>query len=316
MGQICVNRRYELPIEDAPAAGANDPLRCAYAFAVSPTIDEPLGYCTAQNPMMSPLEIVADRTGTWEFDFVGEPETLAVGSRQRSTRFFEIDVFTPDGVPVTGGRVHASQWLLNAHRFENTNSSTFYVRRPVGNAAWVWVLSQQDWQGGQYLVLANREGLSEHPDQSWCQYGDPEDGQCGPADLEGLPQRMYAEYPLYLNFPDPAPEAPPEAEILELNFNDAAGTASISPDGDGVQDDGTFGFQTPVPGIYRILIDANLDGAFDPLTEVIVRDAARIGRNQFVWDGKDAAGIALPAGEYPFQVALNVAETHFPLADI
>ena len=78
----------------------------------------------------------------------------------------------------------------------------------------------------------------------------------------------------------------------------------ISPNGDGVQDNGTFAFEAPLPGIYRIYIDLNRDGDFDPLTEVIRRDAARVGRNQFVWDGTEIVEYIVHM--YPFGFRLDL----------
>ena len=56
-----------------------------------------------------------------------------------------------------------------------------------------------------------------------------------------------------------------------MAFNDEVGTASISPDGDGVQDGGEFSFVPNMRGVWRIIIDTDRDGAFDGARDLALR---------------------------------------------
>jgi hypothetical protein len=316
MGQLCVNRRYGLPIDDAPPAQGNERLLCATPYAVSPTIDPTLGLCTASSPATNSIQITTDRMGVWEFDLAGEPASLPPIDGTRSTRFFEFNVHSPTGEQIQGGRVFARQWLINTHSLVHQGIGTFYALRRVGQAAIIWAMSYENWQGGTYSILANSMGVENHQDQSWCYVTNPDGMTCGRRGAGAVPELVYNEFLLYLNYPSPEPPLPDPILIENLAFNDSVGTASISPDGDNEQDTGHFTFSTPTAGVYRIWIDVNQDGQFDPLTEIIARADARSGRNSFEWGGSDPDGSILPEGEYGFQVTLDLAEIHFPIIGV
>ena len=57
-----------------------------------------------------------------------------------------------------------------------------------------------------------------------------------------------------------APAAPAAPEISNVQFNDSAGTNTISPNGDGNQDTGTFSFDSNVDGTYQVIVDTDGDG--------------------------------------------------------
>ena len=280
---------------------------CGRPYAISAA----RGQCTADGAP-DYIEVETPAAGVYQLDFAGEPETLTESGV--TTRYFLADVRGADGAPAPPGRVFSAQWLLNAHGFANGTNATFYAQ--VEHAPGVGVtyaIRFADMRGFRYSVLANRRGLVEYPDRSWCMFGDaPDCAAFGMA--EGRSARSV--YPLYLA-PPPSLAAPPAARIEALRFEDDAGTATLSPNGDGIQDVGTFSFSVDQPGIWRVIIDANGDGAFDasvdPTLSGITQADAPI---EAIWDGTDAAGAPLPPGEYAFQVEHTIGEMHLPMFDI
>ena len=305
MGLSCNIVRTGLPIDAEHPSG-----RCGRTLTV--TANE--GYCNSETPAAQWLEVITDVAGTWTVDFAAEPETITTSGD--STRYFEIDVRDPQGNPAPAGRVYARQWLLNAHTFDLGSAANFYVVADVGDGAHVFVIDYADIRGFRYGIIANRTGIQEHTNRSWCQFGDPNAALECPFFQEADLQRAPASYSLYLNFPNPVPMAPPAPALAHLRFEDDAGTPSISPNGDGVQDTGRFLFDSNLIGVYRITIDTDANGIFDATQDVQLSGQAEIGPNEVLWDGTDRDGIALPDGAYAFDVELTSGETHFPMSDI
>ena len=290
-------------------SGAIEPARglgyCGLTFAVNAQ----RGYCNAAQPDEDRRwqTHLADVEGHWVFDFVGEPETLTGSGR--STRYFEVDV-----VDAPPGRVNSRLWRINAHSFDYGTDADFHVSVPAGGgAAYLYVLDLEDLRGFRFGVVANRDGIDGHPRQSWCLFDDPVDGDCP---LEGDVQRRQREHPLYLATPDPTPPPAPPLALSDLEFNDSAGTTTITPNGDGVQDLGIFSFESSVDGVYEIVVDTNRDGTFDRTRDKLLRGDVRAGPNDVAWDGTDRDGQVVAAGAYRFQVELTAGEVHFPMDDI
>ncbi len=315
--ELCYVQPYGVPIEAFRERNEREPMgseraRCGRLLSVSPA---GLGYCTAdtEDPLYHVLD--AGEPGLWGFDFVGEPETRTPSGT--STRYFEIEVRRPDDSPIEGSRVSALFWQLNAHDFTYATAADFYAVAPVGDGARVFVIDFEAMRGFRYTVVANDDGLVDHPDQSWCEFGDPVDGLC-PEQGEGDRQLFYSQYVIHLGYPDPPPDPPSAPEIADFTFDDSAGTRTISPNGDGVQDDGVFRFAPNLRGIWRLVVDTDGDGTFDP-----TRDFSRRGRVtdpgaaiEVPFDGLDPEGAPYPDGAYPVRLELSIGETHFPMADI
>ncbi len=304
MGRVCFDPRRGAP----PEAGSMG--RCAIPHAVTAA----RGYCRDGQAPEAWIEVVADVAGRWELDLASEPETISNDSGG-STRYFEVDVLRDGGEPVQGGRLNARQWLINAHNFDLATDADFYVMATVNDGARIFVIDYEEMRGFRYSIIANQQGLRDHPNQSWCQFGDPTEEGCAFFG-QGDSQAVFTGYNLYLNFPDPPPAPSPGPMMANFEFNDDAGTPSISPDGDGVQDVGTFSFESNVDGVFKITLDTNQDGVFDAAEDVQVSGEARVGRNELMWDGRGRDGLVVPDGDYAFQVELITAETHFPMLDI
>ncbi len=304
MGQLCYRRRQGVPVAE------DEEGRCAIPLQITAEV----GYCRHEQAPLAWVEIVADVTGRWEIDFAAEPETLSPSGR--STRYFEVDVMDADGVSVNGGRLNTRQWLLNAHNFRLATDADFFVRATVNDGARIFVVDYEQLRGFRYSIIANNEGLQQHSNRSWCQFGDPDDALLCPFFDEAAQQPAVLGYLLYLNFPDPAPPPAPSPMLVRFEFNDEAGTASISPNGDGVQDHGVFSFESNVDAVFKITFDVNGDGVFDGSSEPQISGRATVGPNTVEWDGTDRDGVVVPDGEYAFEVELITAETHFPMFDI
>ncbi len=282
---------------------------CGLTFAV-----DGAGVCDAGQPFEARVwhETVADVEGHWVLDFVGEPETLTGSGR--STRFFEVDVADADGESIPGGRVNSRLWRINAHSFDYGTDADFHVLVPAtAETAHLYVLDLEDLRGFRFGVVANSDGIDGHARESWCLFSDPVEGEC-PA--EGPVQSRAREFPLYLQTPDPLPGLAPPLAVDGLEFNDSAGTPSITPDGDGTQDVGRFSFVTTVDGIYEIVVDTDLDGVFDRDLDRVMRGPAVEGANEVEWDGAGRDGEVVVDGAYPFRVELTSGEAHFPMDDI
>ena len=104
--------------------------------------------------------------------------------------------------------------------------------------------------------------------------------------------------------------------ISDLHFIDDDGVdISISPNGDGIQDSGTFEFTSDVAGTYAITIDTNQDGDFG-LGDRLLLGNTIVGSNSVDWDGTDTGGAVLPLGTYDVQVQIRLGEYHFIASDV
>ena len=283
--------------------------QCAFAQC---NIKSRTWFCNALGQESQPHEVPTPVEGTWEIDFVGEqlpPE------RAPSTRFFDVTVIGSDGTPVPDGRVHALQWLLSIDPFLDTPPAQFYIRRPVGDAHVLWKLNAAAWGSGSYKVTANSMGIETQKDRSWCMYYDPQTEACTAG--QGPGPQVYTEFPMYLNAPAGERNDASVSEVTQLSFNDEVGTASITPNGDGFQDELTIAFTANLGGIGRLYIDANNDGVFDPMTELALRGDVVTGANRLVWNGTLLGQeTALPAGDYAFAMTLSIGEVHVPTTSV
>ncbi len=296
------------------------------------TVTRDRGYCDFQSGPGNWLEIEAEAPGIYIVHFAGEPETLAGPRNGFSTRYFSIDVLTDEGDSAPGGRIFSPMWEVNAHDFGYATDTDFYAVARVDalidgertSGARVFVIDFDDMRGHRYSLVANELGLvgadgdTRLARLSWCLYGDPDErtGECRHARAGDVAALPVPQYRVYLNYPDPAPPVAPEPSLTEVAFNDDAGGVSISPNDDGVQDEGAFSFVSNVAGTYFVFIDVDGDGVVDPAVDVLLNGAAEVGPNEAVWDGTGADGEPVGAGEYRFLVVLITAETHFPMIDI
>ncbi|KAB8141593.1 DUF11 domain-containing protein [Chloroflexia bacterium SDU3-3] len=109
-----------------------------------------------------------------------------------------------------------------------------------------------------------------------------------------------------------APVAPPTpSNFIFTGSEGTPGAAGTSPL------NGNFSFDTPNNGSYSIIIDANGDGIYGNANDRILLGTATAGSNTVPWDGRDANGMQLPAGNmtYGAEIELFAGEVHFPFFD-
>ena len=306
-GYACLDLRRGTPVTP-------ESLRPRCGIAVS--IDAASGYCNAQQAVGARRweEVDVDVEGAWQLNFVGEPETLT--STNRSTRFFEVDVIDAAGNSAPPGRLHTDNWTINAHSFNYGTFTEFYVVAEVNDGARVFVIDFDDMRGFNYSLLANRVGITGRPGTSYCLIGERDLLGFCPTTIQGAGALSIPEYDIYLNYPDPAPAPAPVPQIENVQFNDEVGSNSITPNGDGEQDLGTFTFESNITGTYQIIIDTNRDGVLDGGQDLVLRGAAVVGENSVEWDGRDQNDNIVADGEYEFELRLITGETHFPMSDI
>jgi hypothetical protein len=296
---------------EGPGVGA-----CVFSYPVTAES----GYCNHVTGPGNWVTKVADEVGRWNFNLIGEIETLSPSGE--SVRYFAVDVLDAQGEPVAGGRLNTDAWQINAHRFAYATDADFYVVAPVESdeveGAFVFVIDFLGMQGFRWTLAANRTGVRSHENQSWCQFGDPDENLDCPFErsAESPGQTATRQYRIYLNYPDPAPQAAPETILSNPSFDDYSGTTTLTPDGDGRQDEGVFTFESSIDGVYKITFDTNDDGVFDASVDHQISGLADTGINRVTWDGTGRDGMPLADGDYAFQIELIAGETHFPMFDI
>ena len=315
---------------------ANSAKVCMKAFAVTDSV----GYCNAANPEPRAWhEFTAPSDGNWVLLFAGEPESRSVISGG-STRYFNVKVF--NGGTEQMGRLYSNYWSLNSHYFSETplmdNSympsrisrsygadSEFYIvanttgfTAQPGNPAHVFHIDYDNISGFRWQLSVNQIGIDGITEQSWCQYGDPNENQECPAASPTAKQHD-GEYLIYLNQPEVDEPLKPEITVDASQaylFVDEANSNTISPNGDGNQDQGYFKFISNIQGSYQIVVDTDGDGEFDTS-----KDWTKVGKitskNVNVpWGGVDKDGRPVQNETYKYRVTLIAGETHFPMADI
>ena len=308
-GQTCIDRHREAATDAFAEEDIGPNNRCAIALSVTAE----RGACTADAPPRAWHRLDTERPGVWAFDFAGEPETLETGGR--TTRYFEIDVRGSSGAPIDAGRVWSDQWLLRNHDALGGSTADFFAKVPVGGGAEVFVLTFNGLESTRYTVLANPEGVHEVPHRSACVYAPVSDEPLCPS--QGLRARnAYAHLPIYLTFPQLDDGTPPIPRLEEARFEDEVGSITLSPNNDGVQDQGVFSFRTNVNGRYAVWIDADSNDRFGSDGDVVLTGTATPGLNEVTWDGRNDAGEPLADGSYRIKIELRIAETHFPFAGI
>ncbi len=219
---------------------------------------------------------------------------------------FDITV-TPDTATnpdptISDGRLWALGWAYDTGTFSESGATDadYYVLIPGGrtNTDYVWKLDLNKFSGYVYTLVANDLGVAA----PYSGYSVPTSGN-----------KVCEKFPLYFGYPVVAESLPTEPPVITggLTFVDSAGEDfAITPNNDGVQDSGTFEFDSDVEGTYAITIDTNGDGAFGSGDKLLLGNMVA-GLNQVVWDGTDADGTTLATGRYAANLETRLGEYHF-----
>lgn len=258
-------------------------------------------------PIATPVRFVTPASGTYELRLFNTSQ-----SDQNSTVFERYDItvtptdqIDPDPTAVQG-RVFAPSWAFNAGGFGIETNADFFVKVPGGfpNTNFVWKLDLNEFAGFGYEIIANAIGVDP-----------PNSGRSVPV----AGNNASPEYPIYLNYPEVvAPEPIQTAIIRNFRFVDDEGIdRGISPGSTiGVQDEGTFSFETNVDGTYAITIDVDGDTVIDQDDVLLLGTTTADVPISVPWNGQTNAGDILPNGDYQANLEVRVGEYHFVARDV
>ncbi|MEO1385744.1 MAG: GEVED domain-containing protein [Cyanobacteria bacterium J06634_6] len=264
--------------------------------------------------LTTPLQFTASTPGTYEVRLFNE-STAANGILRRVDVTVTPDAATPVDPTLSQGRIYAYSWAFNAGGYTTAESANtdYFIKVPGGRPGdnFVWRLDLNNFAGFIYEIIANNLGVDS-----------PYEGLSANFVEDGITNTLTPRFPLYLSFPQivgTRPTVPPE--VTQFKFTDSDGVDnSISPsDTSGVQDTGTFSFNTDIDGTFLIVIDADQDGQYAPSPnspkDTFIFGTATPGSNSVVWDGTDNEGNPLPEGTYTARLQVRLGEFHFVASD-
>ena len=273
-------------------------------------------------PLTQPVRYTTSTTGSYRIvlDNLSTDPDPADGSPNPQHNNFRVNYFERWDVSVTpdtatnpipsdaSGRLWSFRWNISAGGFESTRTTDadLYVLAPGGrpNTDYVWQIDLNNLAGFTYNIIANDIGISP-----------PNSGFSTPV----AGNTANHKFPIYASVPAIASPAPSTGPVItNLRFADSDGMdASISPGSTpGVQDTGSFSFESDVEGTYAVIVDANADGRFGDPGDVLLLGALAIGANVVSWDGRDPSGGILATGAYSAQVSLRTGELHVVTQDV
>lgn len=307
LGQLCMASSEGLPVSES--FDTEQTGECGYTFAVAPTADPSLGVCAGPDGARRYHSFTTTEAGVWRMDMVGERETL--GAPLASTRFFDIEVLDSAGLIVSAPRVFSYQWFLVNHSNEQTAPVTLFPRRRVAGEPYWYALTLDGVRDYDFGLLANSSGIAESEGRSsTCQQVvDNRLSPPCPLAFEGRRATLFAQSPIFLR-PTNALEPAPNFRISDLNIQDEAGTGSISPNADGIQDSFIISFNASTPGTLRLWIDIDLDGTASLSDELVLKREFQSGPQELIWDGTDGNGARLGDGAFPFSAHFSFGELH------
>ncbi len=265
-----------------------------------------VGRVTCTNPfsaaLNNPLKYVTTTSGAYEVRLYNNSSTVF--------RRFDITV-TPNTATlpnptIRAGRLWSYSWAFNAGSYVKTASTDadYFSLTPGSEPGtnFIWRLDLNKFAGYVYEIAANGIGVDA-----------PNSGLSVPTSGNNLTP----DFPVYLGYPvvaGPLPAVAPSTS--NFYFVDNAGQDSgISPGATtGVQDSGTFYFDTNGTLNYAIVIDTNQDNIYSA-GDVLLLGPATSGTNAVDWDGRDNNGAVLPVGTYNARLQVRSGEYHFVASD-
>ncbi|MGB5439328.1 MAG: SdrD B-like domain-containing protein [Gammaproteobacteria bacterium] len=260
---------------------------------------------TFSAPLGNPLKYTTTNSGTYEVRLYNNNATNGVFKR------FDITV-TPNTATLpdprlTAGRLWAYSWAYNTGSYAKSFSTDadYYSLTPGNEPGtnFIWKLDLNKFAGYVYEIVSNGIGVDA-----------PHSGISVPT----AGNNLTPAYPVYVGYPvvaaGPLPSQPPV--VGNFRFEDDEGVdAGISPGfTTGIQDSGTFYFDTDGVVNYAIVIDTNQDSIYGA-GDVLLLGPATPGTNGVTWDGRDNNDAILPVGTYNARLQLRAGEYHFVASD-
>ena len=221
------------------------------------------------------------------------------------------------------GRLWSYVWAFNTGTdatngflLDRSTNQDYYVVVPGGvpNTNFVWQLDLNQFAGFVYELVANNRGV-DSPNAAL-------------QNVRGLSvpvagNSVSPQYRMYTSYPDQTFTRPTGGPaISNLQFLDSDGEDNTFTPGftSGIQQTGTFSFNSSLPGTYEIIIDANQDGVYGDGSALDVQlrgdTTGALNNVSAVWNGRNNAGTLLPVGTYNAQVKAIVGEYHFIAGDV
>lgn len=216
------------------------------------------------------------------------------------------DVSVSEGAVIKPGRMYSTEWNFNNADFSSASATNgiFYVAVPTGTGdeEEVIAIEMNGYSGYLYSVIANRTGVLGN------------DGHRGIGVLITNGSAT-AEYRVYLNPPEKSSYTTTIPVISSPDFTNGSQACNLLTP---INDGGNFIFNSNIAGSYEILCDTNNDGEYDgtAMDDVRLSGTAISGINQIAWDGTDASGTAVSAGNLNCIIRLNSGEMHLISKDV
>ncbi|ACA84873.1 Ig-like domain-containing protein [Shewanella woodyi] len=269
-----------------------------------------VGNISCSDPMTNPLPATPSSGEVMHYQ-VSSAGVYAVDLSELFDNYQRWDISVVDNVgdsvdPMANdGNLFSYLW-----RFDTPGSTEpyaadtrMYILAPGGfaNTNYVWAADLQNFAGDIHKVLSNSIGLNP-----------PYSGTSN-----SLSFSIDEKFPTYLSYPkgaSPSPAPSSAAQLTDtLSFIDSAGNDNeITPNGDTIEDTGTFSFTPNATGTYAISVAA-LGGSYQVILQGEMQQNVTVNH---VWDGKDADGNAMVPAKYDVKLTLKLGESHFVVKDV
>ncbi|SHI15759.1 tandem-95 repeat protein, partial [Clostridium magnum] len=296
----------------------------------------------------TPISITATETGIYEVEFIGygrdnstdnlDPKFKPVdyefdptfeNTQNGQIAAWDITVVDSSGIEKKG-RVFTSYISLymggnstDSSHNEKVLNSDFYVLTKDG---YQYKTSMNGVDPNGFMFFSNNRGFIDKTNNMTLYHtvsGDDDNltniqGNVAPQLPTAADTATDITHNVFLNVPssdlpqDTLPTnaiAPATASNFVFNGTTAGNLKTLIGEG------GTFTFDSDKFCSYKLIIDTDKDGKFDASKDRVIENIATVGANTVSWDGKDASGNIVGAGNYSAQIVMKGGEYHFPIID-
>ncbi|MBD1932855.1 MULTISPECIES: DUF11 domain-containing protein [Cyanophyceae] len=300
----------------------------------------PAGYTPC---IITPAQTTAAGAGIWEIDFVSpNPTNAAISNNpppvpaqanwtQPNTGVVTAwDVTVANGNQPILGRAYANYLSLNLGANGRSLQSEAVILTDEG---YLYRIDLNRLDPFGFIFFANNKGFTPTPTGGPIYQSVPLAG----SNVYNPDQPDFGTdvtYKIFFNRPT-SPSLPLEAPIspasggrtwlltpavapptpTDFTFTGTEGTSGQAGTTDPLG--GTFSFNTPSQGSFRIVLDLNGDSTYGNANDRVLVGVAESGVNTVPWDGLDANGVNVSARDIPYgaQIVLSAGEIHFPFLD-
>ncbi|MBD2063224.1 DUF11 domain-containing protein [Funiculus sociatus GB2-A5] len=299
----------------------------------------PVGYTPC---IITPTQTTEAGAGIWEIDFIS-PNPNAIGNADNPTArnadepwtqpnvgvVTAWDVTVANGNTAIPGRAYANYLSLNLGDNGQSLDAQGFVLTDEG---YLYRIDLNRLDPFGFIFFANNKGFTANPTSGPIYQSVPLAG----SNVYNPDQPDFGTDVTYkIFFNRPSPSLPLEAPIspasggrtwlltpavapptpTDFTFTGTEGTSGQAGTTDPLG--GTFSFNTPSQGSFRIVLDLNGDSTYGNANDRVLVGVAEPGVNTVPWDGLDANGVNVSARDIPYgaQIVLSAGEIHFPFLD-